>query len=85
MENLRDYFVSRFEGSVSNSDTDTPLGRRLTAIRQGLLTGDEEEGNGGAEVLQTLIDFCNHAEPPREDFRSVRDYLDYRWEDIANR
>lgn len=85
MENLREYLVSRFRGSVPSSTTDTPLERRLTAIRQGLLVGDEEEGNGGAEILQTLIDFCNHAEPPRGDFSSVRDYLDYRWEDIANR
>lgn len=57
----------------------------MDAIRQGLLAGDEEEGNGGAEVLQTLTDFCHHAEPPPEDFTSVRGYLDYRWEDIANR
>lgn len=57
----------------------------MDAIRQGLLAGDEEEGNGGAEVLQTLINFCHHAVPSRKEFSSVRDYLDYRWEDIANR
>ena len=57
----------------------------MSAIRQGFLDGDAEGGNGGAEVLQTLINFCNHSHPPPENFSSVRDYLDYRWEDIANR
>lgn len=36
---------------------------------KGLLAGDEEEGNGGAEILQTLIGFCHHADPPREEFK----------------
>ena len=57
----------------------------MDAIRLGLLDGDGEGGNGGAEVLETLIDFCCHAEPPREEFSSVRAYLDYRWDDVANR
>ncbi|KAL9007938.1 MAG: hypothetical protein Q9173_006887 [Seirophora scorigena] len=66
------------------SESDTPLERRINDIRHGLLAGDKEEGNGGAEVLETLIKFLYHAAPPNEGFSSVRDYLDYRWEDIAN-
>ncbi|KAL8729125.1 MAG: hypothetical protein Q9166_004956 [cf. Caloplaca sp. 2 TL-2023] len=85
IEGLRKDFVTRLEGTVSSSTTDTPLERRIDAIRQGLLAGDKEEGNGGAEVLRTLINFCHHPDPPCEGFSSVRDYLDYRWEDIANR
>lgn len=54
-------------------------------IRRMLLAGDDEEGNGGSEVLRTLVDFCHHANPPPEDFGCVRHYLDYRWDDIANR
>ena len=44
--------------------------------------GDEEEGNGGTEVLQKLIEFCNHSTP--KHFFTVREYLDYRFDDIAN-
>lgn len=51
-------------------------------IRKGFLDGDEEEGNGGAEVLQKLIEFCRHKHP--RDFTSIREYLDYRFDDIAN-
>ncbi|KAL8968795.1 MAG: hypothetical protein Q9197_004685 [Variospora fuerteventurae] len=63
---------------------DTPLERRISDIRTRLLACDDEEGNGGADVLETLISFWCHAEPSREGFSSVRDYLDYRREDIAN-
>jgi hypothetical protein len=51
-------------------------------IRQGFLEGDQEGGNGGAEVLQKLIDFCRHQQP--KDFTTIREYLDYRFDDIAN-
>ncbi|KAL8644291.1 MAG: hypothetical protein Q9210_007325 [Variospora velana] len=81
---VRQDFVSRLRGSIPPSAADTPLARRISDIRTCLLACDDEEGNGGAEVLETLIRFCYHAEPPRERFSSVRDYLDYRWEDIAN-
>lgn len=57
--------------------------QKISEIRLGLLAGDAEQGNGGSEVLQTLIDFCHH--PPPEDFVSARAYLNYRWEDIGNR
>ena len=84
MEDFREDFVSRLRGNTPPTTSDTPFERRRNAIREGLLAGDEEEGNGGAEILQTLIDFCYHADA-REEFGSVRTYLDYRWEDIANR
>lgn len=51
-------------------------------IRQGFLDGDKEEGNGGIEVLQKLIEFCRHPHPA--NFVSMREYLDYRFDDIAN-
>ena len=67
-----------------SSATDTPLEKQMSAIRQGLLAGDEENGNGGAEIIETLIDFFNHPNPPREGFSSVRDYLDYRLQDTGS-
>ena len=85
IDDYREEFVSRLRGEVPATTRDTPLERRLSAIRQGLLAGDAEQGNGGAEVLQTVIDFCFHPDPPREEFGSVRDYLDYRWGDAAIR
>ncbi|KAF7915160.1 uncharacterized protein EAE98_011245 [Botrytis deweyae] len=81
---VRDDFIGRIQGNVSKSIADTPLQRRMHEIRQGFLDGDEEDGgNAGAEVLQELIDFCRHEHP--EEFSSVREYLDYRYDDIANR
>ncbi|KAL8937593.1 MAG: hypothetical protein Q9216_004351 [Gyalolechia sp. 2 TL-2023] len=76
--------LGSFVGTVPCTKMDTALGGRIDDIRRGLLGGDEEEGNGGAEVIENLIRFCYHVEPPREGFSSVREYLDYRWEDIAN-
>jgi hypothetical protein len=51
-------------------------------IRQGFLDGDRDEGNGGVEVLEKLIEFCRHKHPGA--FVSMREYLDYRFDDIAN-
>lgn len=82
MKALREDFVSRLEDRTSVCTTDTPLERRLNAIRDGFLGGDEEE-NGGAEVLHALIEFCHHPQP--EEFGSTRAYLDYRLEDVASR
>ena len=59
----------------------SPLQQRMREICQGFLDSDEEEGNGGREVLQNLIDFCHH--PPAAEYACVRDYLDYRFQDIA--
>lgn len=81
---MRDDFIGRIQGNVSKSIADTPLQRRMHEIRQGFLDGDKEDGgNAGAEVLQELIEFCRHEHP--EKFSSVREYLDYRYDDIANR
>ena len=77
--------MSQLRGEIPTTTRDTPLERRLSAIRQDLLTADEEGGNGGAEVLQTFIDFCFHPDPPHEEFGSVRAYLDYQWADAAVR
>jgi hypothetical protein len=79
---IRDDFVARIEGRTSNSIADTPLQKRIDEIREGFLRGDSEAGNGGAQVLETLVDFCKHSYP--KDFSGVREYLDYRFEDIAN-
>ncbi|KAL8866201.1 MAG: hypothetical protein Q9198_008992 [Flavoplaca austrocitrina] len=65
----------------------TPLEQRIDAIRGGLLAGDEEEGNGGAEILETLINFCHRSDDPVpvcNQFGSIREYLDYRWTDVGN-
>ena len=53
----------------------------MNEIIQGFYTGDEEGESGGAEIIQTLIEFCNHTPPG--NFSSVRDYLDYRFGDVG--
>jgi hypothetical protein len=81
-DHIRDDFVARIEGRTSNSIADTPLQKRIDEIREGFLRGDSEAGDGGVQVLKTLADFCKHSYP--KDFSGVREYLDYRFEDIAN-
>ncbi|KAL8840005.1 MAG: hypothetical protein Q9170_001489 [Blastenia crenularia] len=83
VEDFRYDFVALLRGIGPPSDLQTPLERRIDGMRHDLLAGDQEGGNGGSEVLGTLISFCHHTQPPREGFCSVRDYLDYRYADVA--
>ncbi|KAL8650407.1 MAG: hypothetical protein Q9226_005155 [Calogaya cf. arnoldii] len=86
IENTRQFFIARLRNTLPNIAEATPLEARLDAIRRGFLAGDEEGGgNGGAEILETLINFYHRVEPPREGFSSIRQYLDYRWTDVGNR
>lgn len=75
--------MAALSGKTSHFDVESPLQQHLLTIREGLLRGDEEEGNGGIEVLQETIEFCRHRPP--SDFKSVRQYLDYRYEDVGSR
>lgn len=84
---LRDSLISRLLGTCSpfspssSSSPPTPLQARLDSIRTSLLS----YGNAGAEVLDALLAFLRHESPPVEGLRSVRSYLDFRWEDIGMR
>ncbi|KAI4200162.1 MAG: hypothetical protein LQ350_004123 [Teloschistes chrysophthalmus] len=82
-DQLRDLFVARLNGTLPATTAHTPLQAEMTQLREKLLRCDEEEGNGGREILQHLIEFYHHSPPSA--FTCVRDYLDYRYEDIANR
>ena len=62
--------------------SDTPLQKRFGEIHEGFLKGDRDMGNGGIEVINAWVDFCRHS-PPHQEFRTVREYLDYRHIDIA--
>lgn len=59
--------------------SDTPLQQRISEVRRGFL---EDARNGGAEVIDALIEFCRHS-PPVTEFTRVREYLDYRYKDVA--
>ncbi|KAL8978224.1 MAG: hypothetical protein Q9205_006148, partial [Flavoplaca limonia] len=80
------FFVDRLHNTMPCTAEDSPLEQRIDAIRGGLLGGDEEQGNGGAEILETLINFCHRPEPVSvcNQFASIREYLDYRWTDVGN-
>ncbi|KAL8996243.1 MAG: hypothetical protein Q9169_004221 [Polycauliona sp. 2 TL-2023] len=85
MEETHEYFMTRLRTTIPCTSENTPLEQGIDAFRRDLLTCDNEEGggNGGAEIIETLINFCHHREPP--SFGSVREYLDYRWMDVGNR
>ena len=74
--------MGRIQGRVPFAMSDTPLQNRVSEIRRGLLEQDAIAGNGGADIVAALLDFCRHS-PPATDFASVREYLDYRYEDVA--
>lgn len=81
-DDLREDFIARLEGRTSSSIADTPLQKRLNEMREGFLRRDEEAGNAGSQIMDTLRDFCKRSYPER--FSDVREYLDYRFHDIAN-
>lgn len=68
-------------GKPPVSGTDSPLETAMRDLREDFLRCDAERGNGGHDVLQYLIEFYEHPPPPQ--FTSVRDYLDYRFEDVG--
>ncbi|PPQ89747.1 LOW QUALITY PROTEIN: hypothetical protein CVT25_014192 [Psilocybe cyanescens] len=43
---------------------------------------EDKWGNGGKEVIEGLIDFCNHPPPPKH-FTTLREFLDYRIQDAG--
>lgn len=62
--------------------SDTPLQKRISEVHQGFLQEDAVIGNGGIDVINALIDFCQHPQP-KTKFSGVREYLDYRYKDVA--
>jgi hypothetical protein len=62
--------------------SETPLQKALTNLRLGLLEHDKIAGNGGVDVLSALTEFCKHPNP-MFTFSSIREYLDYRYRDVA--
>ncbi|KAI9044124.1 terpene synthase family protein [Aspergillus affinis] len=57
----------------------SPLQRRAAEIRQSFLA---DEGGSEEQVLQQLVLFCGRDSPWK--FRSLRDYMEYRYEDFAS-
>ncbi|KAL8764459.1 MAG: hypothetical protein Q9203_007102 [Teloschistes exilis] len=78
---LRDRFVAQLAGSLPVTATEDPLEAAMRDLREGFSRCDEEKGNGGRDVLKYLTEFYEHPTPSA--FKSVRDYLDYRFEDAA--
>lgn len=79
---VQDDFIERIQGHVPSVMTDTPLQQRISAVHHGFLSEDAIEGNGGIDVINALMDFCRHP-APRTEWASVRQYLDYRYRDVA--
>lgn len=79
---IQEDFVNRLQSDLPATISGTPLQKRISQIRLGLLQEDVRKGNGGTDVLHELIEFCRHA-PPFANFANVREYLDYRYKDVA--
>lgn len=75
-------FIQLIQGKIDSAICETPLQRRIAEVHRGFLDEDSIAGNGGADVLKTLLEFSRHS-PPLHDFATVREYLDYRYVDIA--
>jgi hypothetical protein len=82
IKQVQDDLVARLTGTVPDVMSDTPLQKALTEVRLGLLEQDKVAGNGGVDVLSTLTEFCKHPNP-MYTFTSIREYLDYRYRDVA--
>ena len=77
-------FVSRLkalDGNVQDSPK-SPLQALIDSTIEGFRKQDAVKGNEGKEVIDRLIDFCNHM-PPKKAFTSLRQFLDYRAIDAA--
>jgi len=61
----------------------TPLQALINVIMQDFHDEDlKAGGNGGKEVIERLVDFFNHV-PPKKEFTTLREFLDYRIKDAA--
>lgn len=80
---VRDDFIRRLRGDIEGmAEHQTPLQQLINSTVQGFKDQDKTMGNGGQEVLDRLIDFCEHV-PPQTKFATMGDYLSYRLIDVA--
>jgi len=82
IRDVRDVFVQLVQGNILPETCATPLQKRIIEVHRGFLEEDAKSGNGGADVITALLDFCRHP-PPVHIFASIREYLDYRYVDVA--
>ncbi|KAI9735008.1 MAG: hypothetical protein M1834_002091 [Cirrosporium novae-zelandiae] len=84
LKRVQDDFVSRLRHDGSTISTESsPLQARIDNIIQRFHTADKVAGNGGQDVIDTMLDWILHSQPEKR-FDNVREYLDYRWGDAAN-
>ena len=83
--NLRNEFITRLlpASYLCNQDSDTSFQRRLNDIRRSILNCNGIDGEtGGTEVLSTLVSYVKHT-IVKQEFSTVRTYLDYRSIDFS--
>lgn len=80
MKLLRQDFMDRLRGAHQSHNSSFSAQSHLQNLLDGIVSG--LRANGGAEVLDRLVDFCKHA-PPQYHFQSMREYLDYRRVDVG--
>ncbi|KEF57258.1 uncharacterized protein A1O9_05175 [Exophiala aquamarina CBS 119918] len=73
---IQDDFIKQVQGTNPSATSHTPLQKRIWEISRDL------ERNGGKDIITTLTQFFQHS-PPTTDFTDVREYLEYRYEDVA--
>lgn len=88
LQRVQDDFVARMrrdsKGHGHKYVPATPLQRRLDEIVARCQACDTSTGtNGGEDFIYRLLEWVMHSQPETE-FKTPREYLDYRWMDAAN-
>lgn len=88
LQRVQDDFVARMRRNKRTVGQEcavaTPLQRRLDEIVARCEACDASTGtNGGEDFIYRLLEWVMHSQPDTE-FKTPREYLDYRWMDAAN-
>ncbi|KAK0099605.1 hypothetical protein ONS95_013498 [Cadophora gregata] len=84
---VQDDFVSRMRGQKppGANTAGSPLQARIDEIVATCKACDERTGtDGGKDFIETMLEWVMHSQPESENFKTPREYLDYRWMDAAN-
>lgn len=78
MKYVRDDFLKRLQSRKGQSQCcDSELQALISSTIDGFHEHDTQNGDGGQEVIDRLVDLCKHV-PPDHQFGTLGEYLTYR-------